>query len=329
MGAGTSLDKWLNRTGVDSAQLILGTMTFGDQIEEPEAVRAINRAYELGVSIIDTANSYVGGQSEIIVGRAVDSFRDEIKIASKVGSRRSMSDPNAQRLDRVAVIQACDESLARLGIDHIDLYYLHMPDDGTPIEETLSACQELKDAGKIGDLGMSNYAAWQLADAARLAEASGWARVAASQPMYNLLARRTEEEHDACVERFDIANFVFNPLAGGLLTGKHQFDTAPAPGTRFSDRANYVERYWNDHQFAAVERLKLVAADAGLTLLELALRWLVGRPSVDGVILGVSSIEHLESNVAAAHGPALDSDTLDAVDEVWRDLRGPAPSYNR
>ena len=315
-------------TDLTVGRIVLGTMTFGTQLDDAGSERAIHRARELGITMFDSANSYGAGRSEEILGRVVKPFRDEVQVVTKVGSYRS-SESEGPRLDRTSILRNCDASLARLGLEHIDLYYLHMPDPHTPMAESLAACQELVEAGKIRHLAFSNYAAWQMADAIHLAEANGWPRLRAAQPMYNLLSRRLEEEYVACTQHYGIANLVYNPLAGGLLTGKHRADHAPAEGTRFSQRQNYVERYWNQAQFDAVQRLTEVAAAADLTLIELSLRWLLSRDHVHGVILGVSSLAHLESNVSAAEGPAPDADTLAAVDEVWAGLRGAAPAYNR
>jgi aryl-alcohol dehydrogenase-like predicted oxidoreductase len=316
-------------TDLSIGPLVLGTMTFGTQLDEADATRAVHRAREGGVTMFDSANSYGGGRSEELLGRIVAPFRDEVQVVTKVGSYRSVDDPDAPRLDRASILRECEASLTRLGTEHIDLYYLHMPDARTPIGESLAACQELVDAGKVRHLGLSNHAAWQLTEAAYLAEHNGWPRVRVSQPMYNLLARRLEEEYTACTEHLGIANLVYNPLAGGLLTGKHRRDAGPQEGTRFARRAAYVDRYWNEAQFDAVERLGQIADEAGMTLIELSLRWLLSRGAVTGVILGVSSIEHLETNLAAADGPAPDHPTLAAIDEVWATLRGAAPAYNR
>jgi aryl-alcohol dehydrogenase-like predicted oxidoreductase len=316
-------------TDLTIGPFVLGTMTFGTQLDEKGAEQAVHRSREAGVTMFDSANSYGGGRSEELLGRIVAPFRDEVQLVTKVGSYRSVDDPDAPRLDRASLLRECDGSLTRLGTDHIDLYYLHMPDPRTPIEESLAACQELVDAGKVRHLGVSNHAAWQLTEAAYLAEHRGWPRVRVSQPMYNLLARRLEEEYTACTEHLGIANLVYNPLAGGLLTGKHRRDAEPEEGTRFARRAAYVDRYWNEAQFDAVDRLGRVADEAGMTLIELSLRWLLGRDAVTGVIVGVSSIDHLDTNLAAADGPPLDASTLEAIDEVWDTLRGPAPAYNR
>lgn len=319
----------LEGTDLTIGPLVLGAMTFGDQLDEAESTRVIHRARELGVTMFDTANVYVGGTSEEILGRAIRPFRDEVQVVTKVGGALTFRDPSLPKLDRASVLRECDDSLARLGVDVIDLYYLHMPDKHTPIEETLGAFQELVDAGKIRHVGASNYAAWQLADAVGRAGANGWPRIRVTQPMYNVLARRLEEEYVACSDHLGLSNLVYNPLAGGLLTGKHRRDAAPTDGTRFAQRATYRDRYWNDAQFTAVDRLQAIADEAGLTLIELALRWLLGQPAVHGILLGVSSLAHLEANAAAADGPDLDDATLTAIDEVWEDLRGPAPAYNR
>jgi aryl-alcohol dehydrogenase-like predicted oxidoreductase len=308
--------------------VVLGTMTFGTQLDERGSAEVVHAARELGVTMFDCANSYGGGRSEEILGRIVRPFRDEVQVVTKVGGRRSV-DGDGPRLDRDSILRGCDASLERLGVDHIDLYYLHMPDERTPIAETLAACQELVDAGKIRHLGLSNYAAWQITDATHLADASGWPLVRALQPMYNLLARRLEEEYVACTEHLDVSNLVYNPLAGGLLTGKHRYEAGPEEGTRFTRRTNYMERYWQRELFEAVAALDDIARAAGMTLIELSLRWLLSRPHVDGVLLGVSSLEHVRSNVAALDGPAPDADTLARVDEVWAGLRGAAPGYHR
>jgi aryl-alcohol dehydrogenase-like predicted oxidoreductase len=319
----------LRGTDLTVGPLVLGTMTFGTQLDAADAERAVHRAREAGVTMFDSANSYGAGRSEELLGAIVRPFRDEVQVVTKVGSYRSVGDPSAPRLDRASILRACDESLARLKLDHIDLYYLHMPDPNTPIEESLAACQELVDAGKVRHLGVSNHAAWQVTEAVHLAQRHGWPRVRVSQPMYNLLARRLEEEYTAATEHLGVSNLVYNPLAGGLLTGKHRREAGPAAGTRFALRGNYLDRYWNEAQFDAVDRLRTIAEEAGMSLIELSLRWLLAQPQVHGVLLGVSSLAHLETNLAAADGPAPDEATLAAIDEVWEDLRGPAPSYNR
>ncbi len=312
----------------DLGTAVFGTMTFGTQTPEDEAIRMVHACREGGVTMFDTANMYGEGVSEEILGRAVSPFRDEVLIASKVGNRHDLPDSTPQ-LAASAVREEVELSLRRLGTDRIDLYYMHMPDPHTPIDETLGAFQELIEAGKIRAIGHSNYAAWQVMEMIHVAEREGWARVTYGQPMYNLVARRPEEEYVAFSDRYGIGNIVFNPLAGGLLTGKHAIDREPEPGTRFDTRASYQKRYWTPEHFAAVEELKVIAADAGMSLIELALRWLDAQPHVAAVLLGASRLSHLKANLAALEGPPPDDETCRRVDEVWKKLRGAAPPYNR
>ncbi|HEU5042579.1 MAG TPA: aldo/keto reductase [Nocardioidaceae bacterium] len=316
----------LGDTGLTSSRLVLGTMTFGSQVDEAAATEMVARALDAGINHLDTANSYNAGVSEEIVGRVLGSRRDEVMLASKVFNRFGPG-PDEQGLSGPAVRKAIDASLRRLGTDHVDIYYLHQPDWTVPIEETLAVMAELVEAGKVRHVGVSNYAAWQICEIRNLVERNGWPPVVISQQMYNLLARSLEDEYAAFSEQAGLADIVYNPLAGGLLTGKHQYGEAPSTG-RFTQES-YRDRYWTKGQFEAVSRLGEVAAGAGLSLIELSLRWLLSRPVVDAVLLGASSLEQLEANLAAAEGPTLDEATLAACDEVWRELRGPIPRYNR
>ncbi len=317
-------------TDLSVSRLVLGTMTFGGQVDGVTAAAMVARCRDAGVTMFDTANAYNAGVSEQLLGAAVAPFRDEVLIASKVFN--PMGDgPDDRGLSRVAVDKALDATLRRLGTDHLDLYYLHAPDRHVPLEETLGAMADAVAAGKVRSVGMSNYAAWQLAEARCLTERNGWPPVHVSQPMYNLLSRRVEDEYAEFSERYQMHDIVYNPLAGGLLTGKHTDPGRPEPGSRFGSELGemYRGRYWNAVQFEAVAALRDVAGQAGLTLVELAFRWLLSRPLVDAVLIGASRLDQLETNLAAADGPPLGSDVLAACDDVWARLRGAAPSYNR
>lgn len=314
---------------LEVGRFVLGTMTFGGQLDEAASAKVINRARELGVTMLDTADVYCRGRSEEIVGRVVAPFRDEIQIATKVGANMSGSLDPVPRIDATSIERALEDSLRRLGTDYVDLYYLHMPDHVTPIEESLAAMDRLVRAGKVRHVAMSNHAAWVMAEAVHIAHDRGYALPVAGQPVYNLLARRIEDEYSACTEHHGIADLIYNPLAGGLLTAKHRGVSEPDSTTRFGQRKLYRDRYWNDAQHAAVERLTEVADTAGITLVALALRWLLMRREVTGMILGVSSLDQLEANIAAATGPMLDEATLTACDEVWDTLRGAAPPASR
>jgi aryl-alcohol dehydrogenase-like predicted oxidoreductase len=316
-------------TDLEFGRVVLGAMTFGGQVDEAEAARMVHACREAGVTMFDTSNNYASGASEEILGRIVRPFRDEVLVCTKGGSPVDQADGSLAGLSRTAVYKALDGSLRRLGLDHIDVYYMHRPDWGTPMEESLAALDEVVRAGKVRYVAQANFAAWQVTEMHYLAQARSWAPVRLGQQMYNLLARRVEAEYTACADHFGLSTLAYNPLAGGLLTGKHQrHGHEPEAGSRFT-KGMYRDRYWNPVQFAAVERLRGVAKEAGLSLVELALRWVVARPFVSGILLGASSHEQLVANLKAVDGPPLDQDTLDACDEVWEGVGGVAPAYNR
>lgn len=317
-------------TDMQLPRLVLGTMTFGAQVDREAAAAMVDSCRAAGITMFDTANSYNAGASERILGEIVAPFRADVLIASKVFN--PTGDGSSYRgLRRPAIKEALEATLRRLGTDYLDLYYLHAPDWDTPIEETLGAMADAVAAGKVRQVGVSNYAAWQIAEIRCLSERHGWPTVSASQPMYNLLARRVEDEYAAGSVRYGLHNVVYNPLAGGLLSGKHTDPRRPQEGGRFASDLGpmYRERYWSDQQFGAVDALREIAGDAGLTLLELAFRWLLGRPLVGSILLGASSMDQLSANLTAASGPSLSPEVQQACDEVWTTLRGVAPLYNR
>ena len=317
-------------TDLRVAPLVLGTMTFGARVDRAAAARMVEQCRDAGITMFDTANAYNKGESERILGEVVGPFRSEVLVASKVFNPMG-PDADDRGLRRPAIEKALDATLKRLGTDYLDLYYLHSPDPQAPVEESMEAMQDAVAAGKVRYVGLSNYAAWQVAEIRGLADRRGWPGVHVCQPMYNLLARRLEDEYAAFSQRYDVFNIVYNPLAGGLLTGKHGDPGRPQAGTRFAEDLGemYRERYWNQAQFEAVAALQQVASGAGLTLIELAFRWLLARPLVGGVLLGASYPDQLAVNIEAARGAALPRDVEDACDVVWARLRGAAPLYNR
>ena len=317
-------------TDLSVPRLVLGTMTFGRQVDRETAAAMVGCCRDAGITMFDTANSYSNGVAEQVLGAVVSPFRDEVLIASKVFNKMGDA-PDERGLRRPAVEKALDATLQRLGTDYLDLYYLHAPDREAPLEETLEAMAAAVAAGKVRHIAMSNYAAWQLAEARCLTEHNGWPSVNVSQSLYNLLSRRIEDEYAEFSARHDLYDIVYNPLAGGLLSGKHTDPARPEAGGRFGGALGsmYRDRYWNEPQFAAVETLRGIAAQAGLTLVDLAFRWLLGRPLVDSILLGASTLDQLTANLAACDGPPLDQDVLSACDEVWASLRGAAPTYNR
>jgi aryl-alcohol dehydrogenase-like predicted oxidoreductase len=315
-------------TDLAVSRVVLGTMTFGAQVDAAEAERMVAMARDAGITMFDTSNNYAGGVSEEILGKILKPVRDEVLISTKVGSHVDQADAALAGLAPAALRRAVEGSLRRLGVDRIDVLYLHRPDPNTPIEQTLATLDDLVRSGAVAHVGQSNFAAWQIADMLHMARSSGWPQVRISQPMYNLLSRRVEGEYAACAQRFGLSSITYNPLAGGLLTGKHRPGDEPTPGTRFSKQM-YRDRYWNPTQFAAVERLREIAGEAGLTLVDLALRWVIGRPLTEAVLVGASSAAQLRVNLRALDGPPLSADVLAACDDVWATLRGVAPAYNR
>ncbi len=318
----------LPHTGLKVSRVSFGTMTFGSQTDEGAAQRMIDLCIDSGINFIDTANIYNKGLSETMVGKLLKGRRDMVVLATKV--RGKMGDgPDESGLSRAAIRKAIDASLQRLQTDYVDLYYLHQPDYDAPIEETLAAMDELVKAGKVRYPAVSNYAAWQVAQIHCISQKNGYLPPVISQPMYNLLARAIEDEYLPFCKRYGVAVVPYNPLAGGLLTGKQSRQSKPIAGSRFDGNSMYLDRYWHDDYFAAVEQLTAVARDAGKTLVELALQWVLAQEQVDSVILGASKLEQLEQNLKACAGPRLPGDVLERCDAVWRRLRGVTPKYNR
>ncbi|WP_150309101.1 aldo/keto reductase [Planctomonas psychrotolerans] len=325
MTSGTMETRVVTGTDLVTSRAVLGTMTFGAQLDAAESARAVDIARAAGVTHFDCANSYTDGVAEEVLGAALGRSRSEVIVATKAFNPvRGVSG-----LGRKALTDALDASLGRLGTDYVDILYLHMPDWQTPIEETIEALDSLVQQGKVRYPAMSNYASWQIAEARALQQVRGFAPVHIAQQMYNLITRGLDDEYAAFAEAYDMTTLIYNPLAGGLLTGKYSsVDDAAAPGTRFTGQP-YRDRYWSERQFAAAAQVAAIAADAGLTPIDVSLGWALGRPLVDGIILGGSSVDQLETNLAAfARGP-LGEDLMERCDAVWQELRGPIPRYNR
>ena len=224
--------------------------------------------------------------------------------------------------------KAIDVSLARLQTDYLDLYYLHMPDWKTPIDESLETMDRLVRSGKVRYPAISNYAGWQVVEMHWISQRKGYKAPHISQPMYNLLARGIEQEYHAMCRRFDVATVIYNPLAGGLLTGKHHADR-PIPGGRFDANQLYLDRYWHPAYFEAVDQLKSIAAGAGRSIVDMALNWVLHHTPTDCAIIGASTEAQLTENLAALEKGPLPADVVAACDGVWNQLRGITPKYNR
>jgi len=321
------MEKRLLNGDLNVSRVCFGTMTFGSQTDEPAAARMVDYCLDSGINFFDTANMYNKGVSEEFLGRALKGKRDRAIVATKVRFRMS-DEPVMGGLTRAAILRAIDDSLRRLGMEYVDLYYLHFPDHDVRIEESLDAMNDLVKAGKVRHLATSNYAGWEVAQMICISAAKKYQPPKISQHMYNLLARGIEQEYLPMCKEYGIATLVYNPLAGGLLTGK-QKQEAPLPGTRFDNNKMYLERYWHGQYFDAVQELQAAAERAGRSLISLALCWLYYHTQSDCLVLGASRMDHLEQNVKALDDGPLDEATLKVCDEVWRKLKGPTPNYNR
>jgi aryl-alcohol dehydrogenase-like predicted oxidoreductase len=306
--------------------LALGTMNFGKRTPADESARIVRRALELGIRVFDTANAYNGGEAERILGRALGKDRDGVVVATKVGFARVGGKPEG--LSPEVIERALRGSLERLGTDRVDVYYLHVPDHATPIEQTLDAMKRETDAGRVRAWGVSNFAAWQILEMNGLAAARVLPPPVASQVLYNVLHRQLDVEYFAFARRHPIHTTVFNPLAGGLLAGKHRAGEAPRRGSRFDDNALYQRRYYTPAMLDRVEELRAVAASEGISMVALAYAWVAARPGVDSILVGPASVAHLDDAVEALRRP-LSAGAVARIDELSRAWAGTDTSYTR
>ncbi|MCS7024494.1 MAG: aldo/keto reductase [Bryobacteraceae bacterium] len=317
----------LKHTDLKVSRIVLGTMTFGGQADEASSLEILDYAIDCGVNFIDTANAYNHGVTESILGRYLKGKRHQLIVASKVFNKMGEG-PDMKGLSRAAILRAAEDSLKRLQTDYLDVYYLHQPDWSVPIEESLEAVDQLVRAGKVRYPASSNYASWQIVQMQHLAASNGWRPARITQPMYNLLARGIEQEYLAMTAAYELSTIVYNPLAGGLLTGKHKRERV-TPGTRFDNNRMYQDRYWHDDMFDAVEALEQTAQREGRSLISLALNWLYRHTPVDAIILGATQKSQLEENLRVLNDGPLSDHALRTCDVVWQALRGPTPKYNR
>ncbi len=317
---------YLGRSGQKVSRICMGTMTFGSQVSEKDAFVMLDAALDRGIFFFDTANAYNGGQSETILGKWIRDKRERVVVSTKVRYQVGVNELSVG-LSRRTIVCEVENSLRRLNTDRIDLLYLHQPDDHTDPDETLAACDDLIRAGKVHLLGLSNYAAWQVAQLVDRASSLLRSRPWVYQLMYNLLVRNAEPELLPCCRNYDLSVFAYNPLAAGILTGKHDLRSPKSDG-RFAVLPYYVDRYWHEAFFTAVDRLKQVAQSAGCSLIALAYRWLLNRPDIAGVVIGASSLGQLLSNFGQMEG-GLSPDVLAEIDAVWKSLNNPIPPYHR
>ena len=290
----------LGRSGLQVSVVGIGCNNFGRRCDEEQTAAVVNQAIDLGVNLFDTADVYGGeGRSEVFLGKALEGKRQDVVVATKFGMKLREG-PYTSRGSRRYVIQACEDSLRRLGTDYIDLYQMHAPDPSTPIDETLRALDDLVRAGKVRYIGHSNYAGWQAAEAEYVARALGTQRFIAAQNEYSLLNRAVEAELIPACRSYGVGVLPYFPLASGLLTGKYRRNEPPPEGTRLAAWGPAAGRIMNERNWDKVEGLEVFATSRGHTILELAFSWLLSEPSVGSVIAGATSAEQVTSNAGAA-----------------------------
>lgn len=317
----------MGRHGLEVPALCLGTMTFGLQVNEPDSREILDKAFEHRMTFLDTADAYpLGGtletigDTEAIIGRWMNDRgnRQQIQLATKcfAPTRRG---PNNWGLSRQHIMEAVEDSLRRLNTDYIDLYQSHGFDPNTPIDETLRAFEDLVSSGKVRYIGCSNYPAWRLADAVHTAEQMGISGYICVQPRYNLLYREIETELLPLCQDQGLGVIVYNPLAGGFLSGKYKPGQDPEDGTRFTlgtAAGRYQERYWHEAQFDAVEKLKAVVENKELDMVSVAVAWVLKQPGITSALIGASRPDQLDANLAA-FDVSFDEELAEACDAAW------------
>jgi len=320
----------LGRHGLEVPALCLGTMTFGLQVDEKVSFKIMDKAVDNRLCFFDTADAYplggtsqTQGETESIIGRWMKQRgnRDDLVIATKCFAQMGKR-PNNRGLSRHHIVASIDASLRRLQTDYVDIYQSHGFDPEVPIEESLRAFDDLVTAGKVRYAACSNYPAWRLAEAISAAERLGMTGYTSVQPRYNLLYREIETELLPLVRHHGLGVLVYNPLAGGFLSGKYKPGQAPEEGTRFTlgtaaDR--YQARYWHDSQFQAVEALKQAAVSRDLSLVSVAVAWVLRQPGITSAIIGASHPDQLDANLAALK-VEFDDDLVSACEAAWWSL---------
>jgi aryl-alcohol dehydrogenase-like predicted oxidoreductase len=317
-------------TGLRVSRLCLGTMTFGLQCDETQSRAIMDTAAAGGIDLFDTADVYplgggraTAGRTEEIVGAWLKGKRHDFILATKCVGQMGAK-PWDQGMSRKHILDAIDASLRRLGTDYVDLYQLHGYDKLTPIDEALEALDIVVRSGRARYIGVSNWPAHKIARSLGRSEVKNIARITSVQPRYNMLFRSFERDLLPMCEEESIAVIPYNPLAGGLLTGKHDRKSPPPSGTRFSlgtAAKRYQERYWNEREFETIEALRPIAAEAGMSMATMALSWVLSNPAITAPIIGASRPEQLADSFAAAEKGPLDAELKTKLDDLthgWR-----------
>lgn len=307
--------------------LVLGTMTFGEQIFGEDVNVMIESFLSKGYSDIDTAYVYNNGECERLLGAAlVDIERKNYRIDTKVNPRIT------GKLDKSAVLDQANESLKRLHIKSIDTLYLHFPDPNTPIEYALEGCAQLYEERKFKKLGLSNFPAWLVGEVHNICDKHGWMLPKVYEGLYNPLSRNAERELNRALDYYDMCFYAYNPLAGGILTDKYSGKNKTLKDGRFINRPNYQQRYWKDSYFEAADRIKRVCGKYNMDIVEATYRWLAYHSMLNGdrgdaIIIGASRLSQLETNMTTLENGELPEEVLSVIEEAWKICKADAPEY--
>ena len=306
--------------------LILGTMTFGESVFSPMVEQFINAFLDAGYEELDTAYVYNEGNCERLLGEVLPELDRPYKIATKVNPRIS------GKLDADAAYKQVNESLKRMKLSSVDTVFLHFPDPATPVESVLGAMTDLHEQGKYRELGLSNFPAWMVADVWHICDQRGWVKPTVFEGIYNPLTRKAENELNACLNNFGMRFYAYNPMCGGLLTGRYgKFEDAPSDG-RFTHRPNYQKRYWKKSFFDAVDLIGKAGEKHGITTIEATYRWLAYHSMLDSergdaILIGASKLSHLKQNMEAVQAGPLPEDIVAAFEDAWTITKGDSPEY--
>jgi aryl-alcohol dehydrogenase-like predicted oxidoreductase len=307
----------LGRTGVEVSPLALGTMMFGawGNSDTDDSIRIIHKALDSGINFVDTADVYSAGGSEEIVGKALKGRRDDVVLATKFFM--PMGDgPNRGGASRRYIMRAVEDSLRRLGTDYIDLYQVHRPSALMDVEETLGALTDLVRQGKVRYIGSSSYSGSQIVEAQVASRDRNLERFVTEQPPYSILVRGIEQDVLPTTERYGMGTLSYSPLAGGWLSGKWRKDSAPVPTSANRPSARFdMTSVANQQKLEVVDALAQIADEAGITMIELAIAFVINHPGITSAIIGPRTMEQLESQISAAD-VTLSTETLDRIDEL-------------
>ena len=311
---------------MEKVKLILGTMTFGESVFNPQAGEFINAFLDAGYEELDTAYVYNDGTCERLLGEVLPGLGRPYRIATKVNPRIS------GRLDGEAAYKQVNESLERMNLPSVDTVYLHFPDPKTPVESVLEAMADLHRQGKYKELGLSNFPAWMVTDVWHICDSRGWVKPTVFQGIYNPLTRKAETELNACLNYFGMRFYAYNPLAGGLLTGRYgHFEDAPTDG-RFTHRPNYQGRYWKKTFFEAVDLIRKAGEKYGINTIEATYRWLAFHSMLNGsrgdaILIGASKLGHLQQNMDTLKAGPLPEEMVQAFEQAWAVTKADSPEY--